>query len=427
MGDASFPVFFIVSGVVMLAGYRGEALRVLTLQWARVFWKKRLVRIAPLYYMSNLLLVPLYVAMEASVDYTGVLLSVFFLQCWTINPALNGISWVAGTFVFLYLMTPLILVPCVKIVHTSTCLVGLLLLQGILYGGVFWYGAAFTPQLHLLARSCPLVRLPLYMSGIVLGETCHHSFASEQLTLTRRSCGLMADICITLYIAGTVTVAYLTSVYTVPTDSVQGVSYGLVIRAVMEMASPLLLVPIIHALVIDETAGVTGGVATSKYGVLFRSNVMRNIGYMSSTIYMLQCVTPGLASLVLGLDWIGYTGVPIGAQLPLWTSIVSFVGYIAVAFLSRWLFAYAGGLLTDPPSSASSAISSSSPISPISPISPSSPSSPSSPGSPSSPAQADGIDVPIRALKATHANPLAHTVEMEKALALTYIRYSRTV
>jgi hypothetical protein len=339
MGDASFPLLFIVSGFVVLAWCKTvTAPYVYTLQWAYAFWKKNFVRIAPLYYLSNLVVVPLYVGMQASVDYTGVVLSVFFLQCWTINPALNGVSWIVSTFVFLYLVTPFILkkIVCVDMLHTYTCIVFLLALQGILYGGVFWYGSTFTPQLHSLARSWPLVRLPVYMSGIIIGDKCYRCFEIEAKNPSRRRYGLLADICITLYIAVTLTVACLTSVYVVPTDSVYGVSYVSVIRAGMEMASPFIFIPIIYTLVLDETVGFhgTSRQTESIYGAFFRSRVMQNIGSASSAMYMLQCVPPGSISLLLRLDWIGYPGVPVGSQLPLWSTIVSFILSIAVGFLT---------------------------------------------------------------------------------------------
>jgi peptidoglycan/LPS O-acetylase OafA/YrhL len=350
MGDASFPLFFIVSGCIVLAWYKtapDDNMRV-----ACEFWGKNFVRIAPLYYLSNLVVIPLYVGMQASVDYTGVVFSIFFLQCWITSPALNGITWIVSTFVFLYFVTPFIMrmrmIKYYSISHAHTCIVFLLVLQGILYGGVFCYGSTFAPQLYILARSVPLVRLPVYMSGIIIGVKCHDLFKAGGNPLPIRRYGLIADICITLYIAVTVIVICLTSKYIVPTDSIYGVSLVSVIRAVMEMMSPFIFIPIVYTLVIDETVCTRGaGIASeSRYGLFLRSRAMEIIGPASFTMYMLNCVSSGSISLLLGLNWIGHPGVPVGSNLPVWYTLVSFILSIAVGvfvekcmlqFIKAWM------------------------------------------------------------------------------------------
>ena len=85
----------------------------------RTFIHKRVSRLAPIYYFTNLLASPLAV-MAMGVGffvYTG-LLSLFLLTSWLLVVPINGVLWTISTMSFFYCMFPHIIVRLQRL-HTA--------------------------------------------------------------------------------------------------------------------------------------------------------------------------------------------------------------------------------------------------------------------------------------------------------------------
>ncbi|MBI3147339.1 MAG: acyltransferase [Betaproteobacteria bacterium] len=183
--------FFVLSGFILAYSYAGRPLA------RRVFWRARLVRVVPAYWVGLLLAMPLYVyvcfftAIPDEQAWIGAMrehavlfsvLSALLLQAWIPAAALsvNNVGWSLSAEAFFYLLFPFLLHRLAA--NTSRRLLLLLLLFATLsmaIAGVYVVaspdGVAVTTYdrnelvwLNVL-RFNPLIRLPEFMIGVCGG------------------------------------------------------------------------------------------------------------------------------------------------------------------------------------------------------------------------------------------------------------------
>jgi peptidoglycan/LPS O-acetylase OafA/YrhL len=189
-GYVAVSLFFILSGFILVYVYLdAEGTRCVP---ARTFWWARFARLYPLYVVSLVVAAPLFfydlfanlpasqAATEAVVDGAA---TVTLTQAWaptTLEPGWNCPAWALSAEVFYYLLFPWIAVWCQRLSQRR-----LLPLVGI-----FWILAMAAPAAYLLfgagepARATaestdfwlavvkfnPLLRLPEFLAGVVLGR-----------------------------------------------------------------------------------------------------------------------------------------------------------------------------------------------------------------------------------------------------------------
>lgn len=71
------------------------------------FYIKRVSRLAPVYYFTNLVAIPLaFLTMALWLFIYSLILSLFLVSSWLIVGPLNGVLWTISTMVFFYCMFP---------------------------------------------------------------------------------------------------------------------------------------------------------------------------------------------------------------------------------------------------------------------------------------------------------------------------------
>ncbi|CAE7230260.1 unnamed protein product [Symbiodinium natans] len=186
MGGGSMGLFYIISGFVMAVGYCQVMLQPccgrcggepnLPKLSACSFWLRRLVRLAPTYFLTNCLGVALKAAFapEALNEITTVqfVLSGLGLTSWYIvAPVGNGLTWTISTMLFFYLCFP-VLGPAMQRVSVPFLRVlawAMYLLQAVfmIVGYVLNLGGYWI-------RMFPPARLPIFIMGICAGLSRVH-------------------------------------------------------------------------------------------------------------------------------------------------------------------------------------------------------------------------------------------------------------
>lgn len=206
-GYCSVGLFFLLSGFVLAYNYLGPGGQLTT--EARNFWSARLARIYPVYLLALVLMAPKIIPGSVAVNsglmatvklLVGGLSSLLLVQAWLPPASLywNPQGWSVAVEAFFYAVFPLAAVWVGRLRRerlglTLVALWGLGLLPSLLYLGLEPDGGPVDvlsrgPWLAVLKFN-PLVRLPEFLMGVVLGRL----FLQEQ-PASQRSGALMAPV-----------------------------------------------------------------------------------------------------------------------------------------------------------------------------------------------------------------------------------------
>ncbi|CAE7245112.1 unnamed protein product [Symbiodinium sp. CCMP2592] len=343
MGGGSMGLFYIISGFVMAVGYCQVELQLcggccggdpdMPKLNACQFWARRLVRLAPTYFLTNAIGVALKAAFSTeefqAFTASQYVQSVLGLTSWSfVAPVGNGLTWTISTMLFFYLCFPL-LGPAVQRVP----LAGLRALAWTMYvvqGVLMMLGFAFNTPGYWI-RMWPPVRLPIFVMGIcaglsrVRGEQHRAAQADScQTPVSRRDVPLEVgskwgiEACLpdwvwvllwtglTLY--GT-TITFLCSV-------------NLRFRFTLEVVFPMIFYEFILAI----TSPTAEGACLVRF---FRSKPMRFLGDISMCAYMIH--------MLLG-EVLGYaTGTQTG-RWPWWTLLAVLPNAILLGWMLTEFF-----------------------------------------------------------------------------------------
>ena len=108
IGNGHFAVtfFFVLSGFVMVLSNQKTNLKLYTEKIR--FWKKRAIRLLPLYYLAILMYVIFTLGVKNPIDWKEMLLNIIGVHAWDLNPQplINPPSWSLSAEFFFYLLTP---------------------------------------------------------------------------------------------------------------------------------------------------------------------------------------------------------------------------------------------------------------------------------------------------------------------------------
>lgn len=163
-GHLAVSIFYVLSGFVLACNYagRGELNR-------RSFWASRFARIYPAYFISLLASIPLLPA-----EFPGGLKPVAALECaavlsltqsWVVVPAMvwNYPAWSLSDEAFFYVTFPWTCAWVSRLKQLNTALVWVLILNVAC-------GALYPIRPHFTFLVFPVVRLPQFLLGLLLGR-----------------------------------------------------------------------------------------------------------------------------------------------------------------------------------------------------------------------------------------------------------------
>jgi len=186
--SVQMPLFFLLSGFSLALGYGGKQWSI-KLPWQRLdaegevrfdyarYYRNRFARVAPIYYLSQIVFIPAYVyGQHESIhhgDWTLYKTIAFTLTCtntW-FHPIADfpfmPAAWTVNTLFFFYLTFPFIL-PRVQRLTDTQLARGLVLL--------FWFQLVpflvllvLYPEHFWVITANPLCRLPVFVMGVIAG------------------------------------------------------------------------------------------------------------------------------------------------------------------------------------------------------------------------------------------------------------------
>jgi peptidoglycan/LPS O-acetylase OafA/YrhL len=186
-GYVGVSLFFVLSGFILAYNYLDA--RTERAPAARPFWAARLARVYPVYLLGLLVSLPYFVRDMAgrtgdawSWFATSAAAAPALLQAWLPRPALlwNGPGWSLSAEAFFYLVFPLLAVPVLRMRRR-----GLLVLLAAAWALTFvapsaylyanpdrlgWAGHEYMTTWLGALKFNPLVRLPEFVMGVVLGR-----------------------------------------------------------------------------------------------------------------------------------------------------------------------------------------------------------------------------------------------------------------
>lgn len=343
MGGASMGLFFLISGFVMTLGY-GQTIytdsggmcceafcciffdgfyccvpsysanRYDTLQEANTqnkisfkiydFFLKRFARLAPLYYLTNLLAIPYHILFFTNVIYLIVIgiLSFFVVTSWVLGlQPLNGALWSISTMGFFYLCFPCIIVR-IQQFKTFEELVNLARKMYIIQCCTFFLflffiicGAQF--DLYFTWRTFPPNRLPVFIMGCCAGlmrirvsqQENHHSTDDINLNSVVRTLLLNSNDS-----TSPMVIFILTIIFGIIL-SIINPGLGGLLRILTEIFYPILYFDWILILT-HSKKDETSYVFVEQF---LRSNVMQFMGEISMSFYMIHIIVMIYTALLI--------------------------------------------------------------------------------------------------------------------------------
>ncbi|KAI8904752.1 acyltransferase 3 [Gorgonomyces haynaldii] len=169
---SAVTLFFVISGFTMVVVYDRGISPLEDWTSKKEFFKKRVGRLVPLYYLSLLIALPdLLLYNSSDIILPTVLLTVFWVQSLTglIGTSWNGPLWTVSAFVFCYLLFPWLLhslrkrsIKHLKIITTVTGLVSIVVTLGLI----------FYTKASLLMHLQVFFRIPQFVLGMCFGLLC---------------------------------------------------------------------------------------------------------------------------------------------------------------------------------------------------------------------------------------------------------------
>jgi len=140
------------------------------------FFNKRVSRLAPVYYFTNLLAIPLtfYVFALGFFIYT-IIMSLFVITSWSLIGPVNGVLWTISTMAFFYCMFPQIIVRLQRMhiaVDFRNLAWQMYWVQGVIFFGLMAMGLFLRIDfiaVYFIWRMFPPNRLPVFVMGCCLG------------------------------------------------------------------------------------------------------------------------------------------------------------------------------------------------------------------------------------------------------------------
>ncbi|EOD37509.1 hypothetical protein EMIHUDRAFT_454871 [Emiliania huxleyi CCMP1516] len=294
---------------------------------ARDFYIKRFARIGPLWYLGNLLAVPLYFTGHTHATgawwWGGFVLSLFplGLNSWTVlffPPA--GHLWTISTMTFFYLLFPRIAIHLTRVhpkqVRTFACaLYGIQL--GLFVCMLFGAGAIFGGELgYWWARVWPPIRLPTFVMGMLAARQAELEAKDPALS---QNCYSLAKACRRHYATALLLVWLLIVVLGILEQLfLTSAGFGYLCRIAGEAALPILFYELIVALAYPASAPRPPSTTHAFLG----SEPLRRFANISLAVYVVhQTLIIYMTLAAYGVLWPGAFATNGGPEV--WRSAAS--------------------------------------------------------------------------------------------------------
>ena len=196
IGNGHFAVtfFFVLSGFVMVLSNQKSNLNLYS---GKVrFWKKRAIRLLPLYYLGIIMYVIFTLGVNKPIDWKEMLLNVIGVHAWDLNPhpEINPPSWSLSAEFFFYLLTPTLLLFSKSISIKKNIFIAVIVWLITVISFVFFM------QYH--QRDLPFNFFPLWhLSTFFIGITTAHIWIAlnDKISYNKHYFLLFFIMCLTLF------------------------------------------------------------------------------------------------------------------------------------------------------------------------------------------------------------------------------------
>jgi peptidoglycan/LPS O-acetylase OafA/YrhL len=196
IGNGHFAVtfFFVLSGFVMVLSNQKSNLKLYSEKIR--FWKKRAIRLLPLYYLAIIMYVLFTLGVNKPIDWKEMLLNVIGVHAWDLNPhpEINPPSWSLSAEFFFYLLTPTLLLFSKSISIKKNIFIAVIVWLITVISFVFFM------QYH--QRDLPFNFFPLWhLSTFFIGITTAHIWIAlkDKISYNKHYFLLFFIMCLTLF------------------------------------------------------------------------------------------------------------------------------------------------------------------------------------------------------------------------------------
>lgn len=196
IGNGHFAVtfFFVLSGFVMVLSNQKSNLKLYSEKIR--FWKKRAIRLLPLYYLAIIMYVLFALGVNKPIDWKEMLLNVIGVHAWDLNPhpEINPPSWSLSAEFFFYLLTPTLLLFSKSISIKKNIFIAVIVWLITVISFVFFM------QYH--QRDLPFNFFPLWhLSTFFIGITTAHIWIAlnDKISYNKHYFLLFFIMCLTLF------------------------------------------------------------------------------------------------------------------------------------------------------------------------------------------------------------------------------------
>ena len=196
IGNGHFAVtfFFVLSGFVMVLSNQKSNLKLYSEKIR--FWKKRAIRLLPLYYLAIIMYVLFTLGVNKPIDWKEMLLNVIGVHAWDLNPhpEINPPSWSLSAEFFFYLLTPTLLLFSKSISIKKNIFIAVIVWLITVISFVFFM------QYH--QRDLPFNFFPLWhLSTFFIGITTAHIWIAlnDEISYNKHYFLLFFIMCLTLF------------------------------------------------------------------------------------------------------------------------------------------------------------------------------------------------------------------------------------
>ena len=184
-GNFSVDCFLLLSGYILTIGYAKRDISTTDnlVQFRNYFYKKRLVRLLPVYYATLLYSLYALFGLDIVSLVVSIVLTLTMTTSWVGIYPWCGVGWTLSLLVFFYLLFPYLLKYAKEHKDRKVRVIWCYYIQIVTYYVLFVVGIillilGWPDDPHLLARSFPPARIPLFLMAIymALDRVCPNTY-----------------------------------------------------------------------------------------------------------------------------------------------------------------------------------------------------------------------------------------------------------